>query len=80
MEKIIFEIRNLLDRHSVHHYFDGTLQDVNRPLTYYRFAVQVLPFDVCKRISELEYVKGILIVHNGTLNQMFLEVTTTNES
>ena len=80
MEKIILEIRILLDRHNIHHYFDGTFEDVNRPLTYYRFAVQVIPFNVCQRISELENVKGIRLVHNGTINQMFLEVTTTKES
>lgn len=80
MEKIILEIRILLDRHNIHHYFDGTFEDVNRPLTYYRFAVQVITLDVCQRISELDYVKGIRLVHNSTINQMFLEVTTTNES
>lgn len=80
MEKIILEIRLLLDRHNIHHYFDGTFEDANRPLTYYRFAVQVITFDVCQRISELDSVKGIRLVHNSTINQMFLEVTTTNES
>ena len=80
MKEIILEIRILLDRHNIHHYFDGTFEDVNRPLTYYRFAVQVITFDVCQRISELDYVKGIRFVHNGTIKQMFLEVTTTNES
>lgn len=80
MEKIILEIRLLLDRHNIHHYFDGTFKDANRPLEYYRFAVQIITFDVCQRISELDYVKGIRLVHNSTINQMFLEVTTTNES
>lgn len=80
MEKRILEIRNCLDGHNVHHYFDGTFQDTNRPLEYYRFSVQVITFDVCEHISRLDYVKGIRIVHNGTINQMFLEITTTNES
>lgn len=80
MEKIIFEIRTLLDRHNIHHYFDGTFEDVNKPLKYYRIAVQVISFEVCQRISELDCVKEIRLVHNGTINQMFLEVTTINES
>lgn len=79
MEKRILEIRNCLDRHNVHHFFDGTFEDVNRPLEYYRFAVQVISFEVCRHISEIDYVKEIRLVHNGTINQMFLEVTTINE-
>lgn len=79
MEKRNFEIRLLLDRHNIHHYFDGTFEDVNRPLIYYRFAVQVISFDVCQRISELDYVKGIRLVHNSTINQMYLEITAVNE-
>lgn len=80
MEKRILEIRNCLDGHNVHHYFDGTFQDANRPLEYYRFSVQVITFDVCEHISRLDYVKGIRIVHSDIINQMLLEITTTNES
>ena len=80
MEKRILEIRKCLDRHNVHHYFEGSLQDANRPLEYYRFAVQVISFEACRHISELDFVKDVRLMHSSIINQMFLEITITNES
>lgn len=80
MEKRILEIRNCLDRHNIHHYFDGSFDDANRPLTYYRISLECISFEVCQHISELDYVKEIRIMHSSVINQMFLEVATTNES
>ena len=52
MEKRILEIRNCLDGHNVHHYFDGAFPDANLPLEYFRFVVEVITFDVCLHISK----------------------------
>ena len=79
MEKRILEIRNCLDGHNVHHYFDGAFPDANRPLEYFRFVVEVITFDVCQHISKLDFVKEIRLVHSKIINRMFLEVATTNE-